>query len=162
VARENQQIDDVRARMRENAPLCVRDKVRHQQCAPFSTVRQGGKKSLSDAKILLEVGALKVRLASVESRLSATSTVVPIQSLHPSGIVVQRPILASVYLDDGCYVASFVDANINGSGESILEAVEMLKEQISWTFSYYTENEGSLGEATAKQLAVLKEFLASA
>ena len=58
-----------------------------------------------------------------------------------------RQILAVVQKEDGVFVASFVDANINGSGESQLDAVEMLKDMVASTFRLLSKKEDVLGEA---------------
>ncbi len=60
--------------------------------------------------------------------------IIPIQTLEPRPCAMVRQILAVVQKEDGVFVASFVDANINGSGESQLDAVEMLKDMVASTF----------------------------
>ena len=59
-----------------------------------------------------------------------------------------RPILAVVQKEDGVFVASFVDANINASGESQLDAVEMLQNMVASTFRLLSKKyKDVLGEA---------------
>ena len=75
-------------------------------------------------------------------------------------VEVIQPILAVVQEEDGtCFVASFVDANINASGETQLEAVEMLKDMISSSFQLFLTREAVLGDEPKRQLAVLRHFV---
>ena len=85
--------------------------------------------------------------------------IVPVDSFAPQAIESLRTIHAVVTFEDGAYVAAFVDANINGSGDSPLEAVEMLKEMIASAFLFYEQNEAQLGSEPQRQLAVLREFI---
>jgi hypothetical protein len=84
---------------------------------------------------------------------------VPIQSLEPCPYDIIRPIQAVVQEEDGVFVASFFDANINASGESQLDAVEMLKEMLASTFRLLLAKESALGKGPQRQLAVLRQFI---
>jgi hypothetical protein len=73
-----------------------------------------------------------------------------------------RPISAVVQQEDETFVASFLDANINASGESQLDAVEELKEAIVARFLLFSSKEAVLGEEPRRQLAVLRQFIRNA
>lgn len=94
-----------------------------------------------------------------ESQDHCSAFIAPISSLAPHPVELIKPIHAVVRFTDGAYVASFMDANINGSGESELEAFEMLKEMIVDLFEFMTDNEGTLGDEPRRQLTVLRQFL---
>jgi hypothetical protein len=99
---------------------------------------------------------LKARTAQMQQ---SRPTIVPIQSLEPAPLAVTKTILAVVQQEDETFIASFFDANINASGETQLEAVEMLKDMIASTFRLLTKKETVLGEGPKKQLAVLRQFV---
>lgn len=89
------------------------------------------------------------------------SRIIPIDSFAPKPLISLKTIHAVVAFDDGAYVASFLDANINSSGDSELVAVEMLKEMIASAFVLFEEEEDKLGVEPRRQLAVLREFIKS-
>ncbi len=103
--------------------------------------------------------AVLERLQALEEQLRRRSVIVPIQSLEPSPVGVTQAILAVVREEDGAFIASFVDANINASGETQLDAVEMLKDVIASSFQLFVGKESVLGEEPKRQLAVLRHFL---
>lgn len=90
---------------------------------------------------------------------NSSSCIVPIQSLATSEFILIMPILAVVQDEDGAFVASFFDANVNASGDTQLDAIEALKERLIITFRLYTERESELGELPRRQLSVLREFI---
>ena len=98
-------------------------------------------------------------LNEIDQKPHRRSVIVPIQSLDPLPFEVTQPILAVVQEEDGTFLASFFDANINASGESQLEAVEMLKHMIASSFQLFSSNESILGETPQSQLAVLRKFV---
>jgi predicted RNase H-like HicB family nuclease len=83
----------------------------------------------------------------------------PVTTLGPRPFQVIRPIFAVVREDDGAFVAFFADANINASGDTRTEALEMLKDSLASRFRFFTEHEADLGDEPQRQLAVLREFL---
>ena len=93
------------------------------------------------------------------SQIQQRPNIVPIQSLFPHRIQVLQPIHAIIQPEDGEYVATFFDANINASGESPLEAIESLKEVIATTFLFFLGNEQALGQEPKRQLSILRQFL---
>jgi hypothetical protein len=102
---------------------------------------------------------LQKRVEVLEEQMQRRSVIVPIQNLEPSRVEVIQPILAVVQEDEGAFVASFVDANMNASGESQLEAIEMLKDVIASSFRLYVSKEAILGDEPKRQLAVLRHFV---
>ena len=109
-----------------------------------------------DAPDVLTV--VQERLQALEEQIRQRPIIVPIQSLEPSPVEVTQAILA-VGEEDGAFIASFLDANINASGETQLDAVEMLKDVIASSFQLFVSKESVLGEEPKRQLAVLRHFL---
>ncbi len=79
--------------------------------------------------------------------------------LAPASVVLLRPIPVTVQQEDGVYAASFEDANVNASGETLNDALDMLKEMIAFTYEEYSEKEAVLGIGPQKQLAALRRFV---
>ncbi len=92
------------------------------------------------------------RVEVLEEQIQRRSIIVPIQDLAPSTVDVIQPMLAVVREEDGAFVASFVDANMNASGETQLDAVEMLKDVIASSFRLFVAKEAVLGEEPKRQL----------
>ena len=103
--------------------------------------------------------AVQERLQALEEQIRRQSIIVPIQNLEPSPVEVTQALLAVVREEGGVFIASFVDANINASGETQLDAVEMLKDVIASCFQLFVGKESVLGEESKRQLAVLRHFL---
>jgi hypothetical protein len=99
------------------------------------------------------------RVEVLEQQIQRRSAIVPIQDLEPARVDVIQPILAVVQEEDGVFVASFVDANMNASGETQLDAIEMLKEIIASSFQLFVRKEAALGDEPRRQLAVLRHFV---
>lgn len=107
----------------------------------------------------IELAELEKRLSRCEDALSHLPTVIPLSSFAPEPIELLKPIDVVVQPDDDFFVATFFDANINASGESQLEAFEMLKSMIASTFRLLCEQEAVLGDEPKRQLAVLRQFI---
>ena len=133
---------------------------------PEEPIEQKGRKPLWAAVAELrqsEIEHLEKRIEFLEqAALSMRGSIYPIDSLIPSELEIKRTIHAQVTYEDESYLACFVDANINASGESELDAIEMLKARIATTFRNFAENEDRLGREPTRQLAVLREFVRSA
>ncbi len=99
------------------------------------------------------------RVEVLERQIQRRSVIVPIQDLAPANVQVIKPILAVVQEDDEAFVVSFVDANLNASGETQLEAIEMLKDVIASSFQILVGKEAILGDEPKRQLAVLRHFV---
>ena len=64
----------------------------------------------------------------------------------------------AIEFDEESYLVSFVEANVNASGETLPEAVEMLKEMIAFDYKFFGENETALGSGPKNQLAALRHM----
>lgn len=130
---------------------------------PRGAVEHGHEVDFWDAVGVWRRNELERRIDTLEyAALSMRGAIYPIDSLIPGRVIVEKTIHAQVIYEDGCHVATFVDANINASGESELDAIEMLKDAIASTFLAFSEREHILGDEPARQLAVLREFVRSA
>jgi hypothetical protein len=96
---------------------------------------------------------------TVQSFSVLASNAVLIQNLRPSSLEIIQPIPAVVQEEDGMFIASFVEANINASGEGHLDAIEMLKDMIASSFRLLVRKESVLGKEPRRQLAVLRRFM---
>jgi predicted RNase H-like HicB family nuclease len=92
--------------------------------------------------------------AGMQARMSML-----LDDLAPSPWVLVRSIPVDVQKEDDIYLASFLDANINASGETPSDAVDMLKDMIASTFRLLSKKEPVLGEGPQRQLAVLRQFV---
>lgn len=77
-----------------------------------------------------------------------------------AGYSVIKPIAVKVEQTDGSFVASFVAANVNASGETWDEAVLNLKSLLVDKFDMLLSHKSStLGPAPKRQLSVLQSFI---
>ncbi len=106
------------------------------------------------AKLERDVKTLKARSAKSQSVSFTITTFAP----HPIKVI--KPIIVTVQPSNGRFVASFVDANINASGDTDVEAVAALKDYMS---SYFRLLDGmhpkQLGPGPKRQVVVLREFI---
>jgi hypothetical protein len=125
-------------------------------------------RKLDESLDLLRLSVLEKRVSSLEKccdrfeelhRNGPCSAIIPIDSLLPAPLVVVKTIHAFVHAEDDSFVSSFVDANINASGDSFLEAAENLKESIASAFEFFESKQGQLGEELQRQFSVLREFI---
>lgn len=56
-------------------------------------------------------------------------------------------------------VASWAEANVNASGDTELEALDMLKDAIAAAFFVFRDQEAKLGDDRQKRFAIMREFL---
>jgi predicted RNase H-like HicB family nuclease len=84
---------------------------------------------------------------------------VPIQSLAPEPVELLKPIQTLLQQSGEDYVATFLDANINASGETQEEAITNLKDVIVGSFDALEASSDKLGPGPSRQLAVLRQFL---
>jgi predicted RNase H-like HicB family nuclease len=102
-----------------------------------------------------EVTILKRLLAEV-----GKSILVPMESFEPDPYELTRKVTVMVLPDDGSWIASLVDANINASGETIAEAVANLKDMMIDLFEFLPkEPKGKLGKQPSCQLAFLRSVM---
>ncbi|MFO1475311.1 MAG: hypothetical protein U1F98_01510 [Verrucomicrobiota bacterium] len=111
----------------------------------------------------LKLVALNTRVKCLESALdevrSRAAVVVPIQSFAPEPVELLKPMHAIVQQSGEDHVASFLDANMNASGETQEEALANLKDVIVGSFEALEAITDKLGPGPKRQLAVLREFL---
>jgi predicted RNase H-like HicB family nuclease len=88
-------------------------------------------------------------------------TQVMLDDLAPSSLTLIRPIPVTVELDEESFLVSFVEANVNAGGETLPEALDMLKEMIAFDYQFFGENETDLGSGPRNQLAVLRRYVRS-
>ena len=109
------------------------------------------------------VKELKDRLASIEDTAILGTFTLHVETFAPEPYRVRRPIPVSLQRRVDGYVASFVEANVNSSGDTQQEAVANVKELILDVFdSLSTLPPSKLGPGPARQLAVLREFIDAA
>jgi predicted RNase H-like HicB family nuclease len=107
-----------------------------------------------------EIAILQSRISTVESQ---QPVVIPIATLSPEPFDVIKPFQVVIRPFQGEYIASFFDASINASGETIDEAYLNLKEIIVSTFEMLLSHKpAELGPIPLRQLAVLSSFIKSA
>jgi hypothetical protein len=124
------------------------------------------RRTIEDALTMLQQRGLATQIDDLKRDVEALrevafngGVIVPLGSLAPAPIYVIKPFYVHIRIEDDCYLASFVDANINASGESEFDAIEMLKDAIVSTFQLFIDNEPSLGRGPTRQLAVLREYM---
>ena len=107
---------------------------------------------------------LKQRIAELEE--VPESVVVPITTLAPEPFEMIQPLLVLVEpvvgdLEEDCeYVATFVDAEIGASGDTIAEAVSCLKDRVLAQFDMLERMPRTrLGKGPKRQLAVLESVI---
>jgi len=101
-----------------------------------------------------EVHSLKQQLQDARS-CSAI-----IASLAPEPFTLKKSLPILIRHDGDSYIATFVDANINASGDTLPNAVDNLKDMLIALFRRLSqEPKSSLGKRPMKQLAILQEFL---
>lgn len=110
-------------------------------------------------ELRFKVKQLEEEVENIHDQLNRRSVIVPIQSFEPFEFEVTKPILAVVQEEDGVFIASFFDANINASGESQLDAIEMLKDMIVSSYQILETNEKILSTEPQRQLAILRNFI---
>jgi hypothetical protein len=101
----------------------------------------------------------EVRLLKQQLHDARTCSTV-IASLAPEPFVLNKSIPVLIRHEGDSYVATFVEANINASGDTLPNAVDNLKDVLVALFQRLSqEPKASLGKRPTKQLAILQEFL---
>jgi predicted RNase H-like HicB family nuclease len=86
--------------------------------------------------------------------------VIPISTFAPEGYETIAPIHVVIRRDDEGFVASFVEANINASGDTQSEAISMLKDMILGTYDRIIEkNDDQLGPVPRRQKKLLEKLI---
>lgn len=140
---------------------------RTRSCDPTPKRNVVGKKTISDAKIILEIEQLSQNVTRLEQEveklkqavLNQTATIF-ISSLGVPDIKVIKPIPVTIEKEsDEEYIASFMDANISTGGKSGQEAVYNLQSLIADLFEMHEEETSELGPAMKIQNQVLHDVL---
>lgn len=98
----------------------------------------------------------KARLVQKEN----PSFAVPISTLAPEPFELVGLIFALIQQSEGCYTASFLDANLGASGETKVEALEGLKDRIVTTFERLEgKPDDKLGPGPLRQKRVLTSLI---
>ena len=126
---------------------------------PLRANRLPSNKSLEDGVLLLRVTALEDRFEELKRLLKDGCVRTYIETFAPQGIAAIRPIPVSIVCDDGTFIATFFDGNINASGDTSLDAFENLKGTLLATFRFFCKRESELGSEPKRQLAVLRDFM---
>jgi predicted RNase H-like HicB family nuclease len=106
------------------------------------------------------VRELKDRLTAIEEMAILGTATLQIDTFAPEPYRVKRAIPVSVQRRTDGYLASFVEANVNSSGDTQQEAFANVKELILDVFdSLNSLPPSKLGPGPARQLAVLREFI---
>lgn len=116
---------------------------------------------LEDAVARFRIGTLEREVRELRSRVeqSERAIIVPILTFAPAPFEVLSPIHVVAQSEEGVYLATFFDANVNASGESQTEAVECLKDMLIAKFRLFCKKEDVLGEEPRRQLGVLRQFM---
>ena len=103
------------------------------------------------------VRAVETRVQELEKHRTVT-----VHSLAPEPYRLRRPLICDVHFADPEFVASFADAGIHMSGDTVFEAVGNAKAFLVdvWE-SLQSMPEDQLGPLPRQQLAVLSEFIVS-
>lgn len=137
-----------------------RDATVEKDChPPLRTNRLPSNKSLEDGVLLLRVAALEDRFDELKQLLKDGCVRTYIETFAPQGVVIIKPIPVSIVCDDGVFIATFFDGNVNASGDTSLDAFESLKGTLLATFRFFCKREGELGREPKRQLAVLRDFM---
>ena len=113
----------------------------------------------------LQETALRIE-KSVNTMMDAPQPlVVPISTLSPAAYEIMRPIFAVVEPvipedpDDDCeYIASFIEANVAASGDTVEEAVRFLKDRLIDKL-VLLESLPKLGRHLQRQLHILRDMI---
>ena len=79
-----------------------------------------------------------------------------IHDLGPSPLKLLQPIPVDVEEEDGAFVASFTAGGVHASGDTLPEALDMLKDMIAATYQVYCDRETILSDRLKQELAVLR------
>lgn len=102
-----------------------------------------------------EVKTLKQQVAEASKTI-----LVPMESFEPAPYELTRKVTVLLLPDDGSWIATLVDANINASGETIAEAVANLKDMMIDLFELLRkESKSKLGKQPTCQLAFLNSVM---
>jgi predicted RNase H-like HicB family nuclease len=112
-------------------------------------------------KDALRLNKLEAEVQELKRRLTDAGGVhLVVATLAPAPYEVIKEIPVWVRPEGDSYVASFVDANVNASGETVNDAVDNLKDMMTALLkSLGSLPKACLGKGPARQLAVLRAFI---
>ena len=116
------------------------------------------------ARLTLAVQRLEKRVHSLEEKIADKVSLQPyvarIATLVPVRLQMKKDIPVLLKPQGEEFVASFLDANVNASGETEAEALNNLKATLATVFEKLRSLPAkNLGPGPARQLAVLREFI---
>ena len=92
-------------------------------------------------------------------RKEPVQVLVLLDSLDPRPFHVVRPIRVHVVNSADGAIASFWEANIHSSGETVSDALDSLKNLVADTYEMLSEHRNVLGPAPSKEFAALQRFV---
>jgi len=115
------------------------------------------------ASIEERLAGLEERLGRIEAMAAPLSTTLYLSTFAPEPYSLKRPIPIFIQETTGGFLASFVDANINTSGDTQQEAFANARELILDVFDrLHGLPAKKLGPGPARQFAVLRDFINAA
>ena len=107
-------------------------------------------------RVELELALQKQRLEMLETQGAPCQ--LEIHTFAPEPYRVKKPIPVVVRAHEGEFLASFLDANVNASGETAHEAFEAVK-ALMLDMLDHLSRQPMLGPKLATRLSVLREFI---
>jgi len=118
-------------------------------------------KSMEQTEQALRLNRLEEAVRELSERIDAITVQISTFAPEPHEVIRSIPILIRPAGDD--FVASFVEANVNASGDTQQEAFEDVKSLILDVFdSLRSHPPEKLGPESARRLAVLRDFIRAA
>lgn len=98
--------------------------------------------------------------SNFDDKTKRSPFVAPIVTLAPEPYELSRPLnIVLTQVDDG-FIASFPEANLGSSGDTMYEAIDNLKDLILTVYrEFETEEDDSLGPAILKQKKILFDLI---
>jgi hypothetical protein len=117
------------------------------------------------ARQLKAIVKLESRVEELEQQIASLNSpppfVVPVATLAHETLKLRRDIPVLIRPTGEDFIASFVDAHLHATGDTVPEAIDNLKDILVTTFAKLKLLPAKvLGPVPARQLAVLKEFVA--
>lgn len=92
--------------------------------------------------------------------MKAGSVTVAVRSIESEPYELRRTLYVVVQPAEESFVATFAEANINASGETVPDSVSNLKDMMILLYErLLKESKSKLGKEPTRQLAVLQELL---
>jgi predicted RNase H-like HicB family nuclease len=120
------------------------------------------RRSIEAGLLRMEVDALKQQVQDLQEQINRGPISTFIATLAPEPHQLLKPIPVVICREDDAFVASFVDANVNATGDTETESLAILKEMITSAFDLYQAEEENLSPELQRQLIVLRQFVRAA